>query len=148
MTLCICKHQKVPKLTLKYALKYGMSTVTVLRCVSVPLVAHWQVLAMLYYSPSNWKFWVFFFVCQTQQKILTAFRVRKCKKFILDNCISKCAFLYVFFCIYSLGLQGMWCGFVQLMEHRGVQGGIGNVTATPAFVPQGDFMPSHHICIS
>lgn len=47
-------------------------------------------------------------------------------------CLFVCGFLLL------LGLQGMQYGCVQLMEHRGVQGGIGNVTTKPEFVPQDD----------
>lgn len=52
----------------------------------------------------------------------------------------------VFLCL--LGLQGMHCGCAQLMEHRGVWGGIQSETTKPEFVPQDDLMHSHGIWIS
>lgn len=75
----------------------------------------------------------------------TAFGIWKRKRFFLEMIFQNMLFC-VFLCLLSL--QGMHCGCAQLMEHRGVQGGIQSETTKPEFVPQDDLMHSHDIWIS
>lgn len=77
----------------------------------------------------------------------TAFRIKKHRRFILENDFFKiCIFVCVFFSPFTGSSGYVMC--VQLTEHRGVCVGIRNVTTKPEFVSQDDLMHSHDIWIS
>lgn len=118
-----------------------MSTVVFM----VPPVAFWQVLAMLCVHLQIRNSGFLFRLFQTQQKMLLL-EYEHLGDLSWKLFSKTCLFVCVFLCL--LGLQGMQCGCAQLMEHRGVWGGIRNVTTKPEFVPQDDFMHSHDIWIS
>lgn len=135
----------MPKLT-EHCSKVQYEHSDVLVVFTVPPVAFWQVRAMLYIHLQIRSSSFLFHLFRTQQKMSAAFGIWKLRRFILEMIFKTCLSVCVFLCL--LGLQGMRCGCAQLMEHRGVQGGIRNVTTKPEFVPQDDLMHSHNIWIS
>lgn len=130
----ICKHQKMPKVAKRCSeVWYEHSDfLAMFHCASSSILAS-SCNALLFTFTSEVLAFCFIYF-KPNKKMPTAFRIRNCRRFILEYDFFKiCLFVCGFLCL--LGLQGTRCGCVQLMEHEGVQGGIENVTTKPEFIP-------------
>lgn len=107
---------------LNAALKCSVSAAASLRCFAVPPVACWQLFAMPYCLPSNKNFCLFVSFISNPTKMSAASRIRKPRRFILEDCSSKCAFLYV--CFFCLFVWSSGC-VVWLCVADGAQGNAG-----------------------
>lgn len=115
----IFKHQKMPKLT-EHCSKVQYEHSDVLVVFTVPPVAFWQVLAMLYIHLQIRSSSFLFHLFRTQQKMSAAFGIWKLRRFILEMIFQNMPFCVCFSLFTGSSGYAMW-----LCTADGAQGSAG-----------------------